>query len=177
MIAIRVLAVLGLSLAVSACSGNNGLRALNRSKDGPDEFKILPVKPLEAPSNYTALPVPTPGGVNRTDPSPNADAVAALGGRPSAIVPGDKIPTSESALLQQASRYGVTPDIREELATADADFRRRQGRWTGLSIVPVDRYSQVYEREAMDPYAEAKRFLKLGIQVPAAPPEGENTSQ
>lgn len=162
-----------LCVTLAACSGQKGLRALNDSKDGPDEFAVLPVKPLQPPSSYTALPVPTPGGANLTDPTPNADAVVALGGRASALQPSGKIPSSDSVLVTQASRFGVTPGIREELAAEDADFRRRMGRWTGLSIVPVDRYQQAYRREAIDPYKEASRYRQIGVRVPAAPPEGE----
>ena len=47
--------------------------------DGPDEFAILPSKPLQAPENYAELPAPTPGGTNLTDPTPEADMVVALG--------------------------------------------------------------------------------------------------
>lgn len=170
--AMRIVGMTALIAALAACSGNKGLRTLNSSKDGPDEFRVLPVKPLQEPTSFTALPVPTPGGVNRTDPNPNADAVAALGGRPAALQAGDRIPSADGALVRQAGRYGVTPNIRGELAAADADFRRRQARWTQLRIVPVDRYQQAYRSEALDPYAEAARFRRAGIPTPAAPPEG-----
>ncbi len=169
----RILATLGLVLAVAACSGNPGLRTLNDDKDGPDEFKILPVKPLAEPESYSALPVPTPGGANRADPTPNSDALVALGGRPSAAVASGGIPSSDGALVRQTTRYGVTPGIREELAIEDADFRRRQSRFTQIRIVPVDRYQQAYRSYALDPFAEAERFRKLGIRTPAAPPDGD----
>ncbi|MGV6848668.1 MAG: DUF3035 domain-containing protein [Marinibacterium sp.] len=163
--------LVGCVLSLAACSANPTLRTLNKPKDGPDEFKILPLKPLQAPESYTALPVPTPGAANLTDPNPNGDAVTALGGKSSALVPGSGIPSSDGALVSQAARYGIDQDIRQELATIDADFRRRQARFSQLKIVPVDRYQQAYKREALDPYAEASRFRKLGIHTPAAPPK------
>ena len=168
-----LLATLGLALSLAACSGDGGLRELDSNKAGPDEFDVLPLKPLAEPDSYTTLPVPTPGGVNRADVQPNADAVVALGGRPSALAESGGIPSSDAALVRQAGRYGTTPDIRAELAEADAAFRKRQARFTNIRLVPVDRYAQAYRRETLDPYAEAERFRKLGIRTPAAPPSGE----
>ena len=68
-------------LALSACAGDGRLMNLV-SDDGPEEFAILPTKPLELPPDLAALPDPTPGGSNITDQTPDADAVAALGGNP-----------------------------------------------------------------------------------------------
>lgn len=161
---------LGMALALSACAANDGLRQLNASKTGPDEFKVLPAKPLEEPESYSTLPLPTPGGANRTDQVPVADAVVALGGRASALEPASGIPSGDAALVRQASRHGVTPDIRANLAEEDALFRKRKARFTNIRIVPVDRYNQAYEKFALDPFAEAERFRKSGLRTPAAPP-------
>ena len=43
------------------------LMNLRSSTNGPDEFSIVPPKPLEMPEDLAALPEPTPGGENRTD--------------------------------------------------------------------------------------------------------------
>ncbi|MAC77998.1 MAG: hypothetical protein CML66_08020 [Rhodobacteraceae bacterium] len=161
---------LGLGLVLSACSGNDGLRQLNRPPRGPDEFKVLPSKPLQEPDSYTFLPAPTPGGANRTDPTPDADAVAALGGN-AAAVRSTTVPGRDGTIVNYANRYGLTPNIRQELADEDAQFRRRQGRFTNIRLVPVDRYNQAYERYSLDPFAEADRFRNAGIRVPANPPE------
>ncbi|MGV6839640.1 MAG: DUF3035 domain-containing protein [Planktomarina sp.] len=48
---------------------------------GPNAFSVLPSQKLIQPSDYAALPKPTPGGANRTDVSPINDAIVALGGR------------------------------------------------------------------------------------------------
>lgn len=161
---------LGLGLMLCACSGNDGLRQLNTPERGPDEFRVLPSKPLEAPESYTFLPVPTPGAGNRTDQNPSADAVAALGGNPAALVPGNGIPSGDNAIVTYSSRYGVTANIRQVLAESDAEFRKRKGRFTNIRIVPVDRYNQAYEEFALDPFSEASRWRRAGIRTPSAPP-------
>lgn len=136
--------------ALVAC-GQNKERVPNRIKTGPDEFSILPAKPLQAPESYSALPAPTPGGANRTDPTPKADAIVALGGR---------VPTGgvDGGIVSYASRYGVDPEIRAELY--EADEGRRKGRGS---------YERAYKRLALDPYAEWERLRALGIDVPTAP--------
>ena len=74
-------------LTLSACSNSEGVPELmnvGQPGAGPDEFAILPTKPIVIPENLAELPAPTPGGANLTDPTPNADAIVALGGRPGA---------------------------------------------------------------------------------------------
>ena len=66
---------------LSACGGG-GLRDLRGDLSGPDEFSIIPSKPLVIPENLNLLPPPTPGGTNPADPNPKGDAIAALGGNP-----------------------------------------------------------------------------------------------
>ena len=155
-------------VALSGCS-NRGLMDLRSNSEGPDEFMILPAKELEQPASYSALPEPTPGGANRTDQNPNADAVIALGGSGAALN-AQGTPASDSALVTQASRHGVEPDIRTTLAEADAQFRKRQARGTRIRLFPVDRYEQAYRRSALDPFAETERFRRAGFQTPSSPP-------
>lgn len=161
--------VVGL-VAVSACS-KKGLRDLRPNGTGPDEFRILPTKPLTAPKDYAVLPAPTPGGTNLVDPTPEADAVAALGGRPEALDPNRGAPSSEAALITAASRHGVEPDVRAKLYQQDAKFRKRQSRSTRFRIFPVDRYEQAYRKEALDPFEVNDAFRNAGIATPTSPPE------
>ena len=156
-----------LPLALSACA-NKGLRELRTDSNGPDEFMIQPVKPLEAPTSYAELPAPTPGQPNLPDRSALAEGAAAFGGRLDSADAG--IPASDGALVQHASRRGVDPNIREDLAEADAKFRKRKQRFTQLRIVPVDRYDQAYRRQALDAEAEAGRWRRAGARTPSAPP-------
>lgn len=161
--------VLALAVGVAGCS-KKGLMDLRSSTNGPDEFMILPNKPLEQPQEYSSLPQPTPGGANLVDPNPKAEAVAALGGRP-ATLDAQGIPASDSALVAQVSRNGVPRDIRTTLAEADAKFRKRQARGTRIRLFPVDRYRQAYRRSALKPFDVTEQFRRSGFQTPSSPPE------
>ena len=160
--------LLGLAVVLSGCA-NQGLRQLTSGGDGPDEFLIIPNKPLEQPTDFAALPEPTPGGANRVDQLPLADATVALGGNPARLEGG--IPASDGALVTAASRFGVDPDVRETLAAADAQFRKRKARFTQIRLFPTDRYAEAYKRQSIDPFAETERFRRAGIQTPTSPPK------
>lgn len=159
-------------LALAACGrpeGDLNLRNLSSVGAGPDEFSVLPGKPLQMPDRLDVLPEPTPGGVNLTDQNPLADGVAALGGRPGAIVP-QGVAASDGALVQHAARNGINGDIRTTLAAEDAEFQRNRSRFTRFRIFrDVDRYHEVYSSEMTDPYAELGRFRRMGVATPSAP--------
>lgn len=161
---------LALLLGLAACSGGNrGLHDLSGDLSGPDEFRVLPTHPLELPAS-NALPVPTPGGTNRTDRNPNAEAIVALGGRPSAAFAGG-VPAGDAALVAAAGRNGVTPGIRAILAEEDAAFRARAG---ALRLGSRgDPYFRAYAGQSLDAYVELQRFRNLGVGVPSAPPLAE----
>lgn len=160
--------ILAFGVAVAGCS-NKGLRDLRAPGTGPDEFMILPSKPLTQPTDYAVLPPPTPGGGNLTDQHPDQDAVAALGGRPEALN-ATGVPASDGALVAAASRKGVQSNIRVSLAQQDADFRKRQSRMTRIRLFPVDRYSQAYRKQALSPFDQAQRFRNAGAGTPTSPP-------
>lgn len=164
----RRIAILALiSVALSACA-NNGLRSLDNTSNGPDEFILQPAKPLTAPDSYTDLPPPTPGQANLTDRSALNEGVVAFGGKPEAE--GGAIPRSDGALVTHASRLGVSPGIRAELAETDAKFRKRKARLTQFRIVKVDRYNQAYKRQTLDAGAEAAKWRRAGARTPSSPP-------
>lgn len=157
------------ALVLGGCV-NKGLRQIESASLGPDEFMILPSKPLTAPADYEVLPAPTPGGANLVDQNPNADAIVALGGRASALeLTG--VPSSDGTLVAQASRYGVPANTRATIAAEDAKFRKRQGRLSSIKLFPVDRYSQAYRKQILDPYTESRRFRGAGFPTPSSPPE------
>lgn len=157
------------ALVLGGCA-NKGLRQMESTSLGPDEFLILPNKPLTAPKDYEVLPPPTPGGVNLVDQNPNADAIVALGGRaPAAATNG--VPASDGTLVAQASRYGVPSNTRASLAEDDAKFRKRQSRLSSFKLFPVDRYAQAYRKQNLDPYAETRRYRGAGYPTPSSPPE------
>ncbi|TNF57591.1 MAG: DUF3035 domain-containing protein [Rhodobacteraceae bacterium] len=163
------IAILVAILALAGCS-NQGLRDLRSNTGGPDEFMILPVKPLSEPPSFSVLPEPTPGGANLVDPNPRGDAVAALGGRAEAIEPRG-VAASDAALVAQASRYGVQGDIRQVLAQEDEQFRQRRGRFTQFTLFRTDRYEQVYRRQKLDPFEVEQAFRNAGAATVTNPPK------
>ncbi len=162
-----VAALVLIPLFLSGCA-NDGLRDIRSMGNGPDEFMVQPVKPLAEPESYTSLPPPTPGQANLTDRSALAEGIEAFGGSVRATEGG--ILASDSALVQQASRFGVTPGIRQQLSETDAQFRKRQSRLTQFKLFPVDRYNDAYDRQALDANAEAARWRRAGARTPSAPP-------
>lgn len=162
------LTLIGAVLSLSACSG--GLVLLRKPGDGPDEFRIVPGKPLEEPESFSALPAPTPGGVNRTDLRPLDESVAALGGTRSPEVAGS-VPAGDAAIVRYSSRLGRDGTIRQTLATEDEAFRKRWGRLTKLKIAPRDDYAVIYQRQTLDPQAENRRWRRAGAVTPSAPPQ------
>lgn len=160
---------LGVMLVLSGCSAS-GLRQLSAPGSGPDEFLILPNKPLTAPSNYSALPTPTPGGANLVDQNPQEDAIIALGGRPGAL-DNNSVPAVDGVLVAQASRYGVPANTRSTLAETDAKFRKREAILANVRLFKVDRYEQAYSQQKIDPFAQASRFIRNGIRIPSVPPK------
>lgn len=163
-----ILAAIALAL-LTACSGGGGLHNLRSASAGPDDFSVLPVRPLEIPANLTVLPAPNTGGANLTDPNPVGDAIAALGGRPSAANAGG-IPAVDAALIARVNRYGGSADIRNILAAEDTAFRKRRARGGLFGLLGQDRYFQAYAAQILDAYAELLRFRALGVRVPSAPP-------
>ncbi|MDF9304358.1 DUF3035 domain-containing protein [Tritonibacter mobilis] len=160
--------ILSSILLLGACA-NKPLHDLDARRNSPDEFLVLPSKPLEQPESYAALPEPTPGGSNRTDRNPQAEAIVALGGRPS----GAGIPASEGTLVAAASRYGVEGDIRETLTAEDTKRRKRAGILANIKLFPVDRYAETYEGDALDPQRVSAAYRRAGVPTPSSPPNGE----
>lgn len=156
------------AMTLAACGGaprDPELMNIRSQTRTPDEFAILPVKPLALPEDLAALPPPQPGGVNRTDPTPEADAVAALGGDVARARRGD------AGLLAHATRFGTAPDIRDRLAAEDLEFRRANDgrlleRWFNVNV-----YFRAYEPLSLDRYAELERWRAAGVRTVGAPPE------
>ncbi len=167
----RALMGLAVLIALAGCGNRNGLHdSYDNRSEGPDEFSVLPSRPLEVPETLNVLPPPIPGGPNRTDATPRADAVLALGGTPNAGA-GAPIPAADSALIATATRYGVPQGIRTQLAQEDADFRSRA---PGLRLLTRNRYYTLYRPQTLDAYAEQERFSQLGVGVPSASPPPED---
>ncbi len=169
----RILAMLALAGLLSACGGDPDLLVLTKDEPGPDEFSIVPNRPLEQPANLAELPPPTPGGGNRSDLDPLGDATLALGGNPG----GATAPVQGQALIAQTTRFGVAPDIRARLAAEDRAFREQnRGRFLER-ISGTSTYFGAYESQSLDQYRELQRLRAAGIRTPAAPPEGVPNSR
>lgn len=164
----HVLIGLMVGTLLAACS-DQGIRHLSSNGDGPDEFRIVPSKPLEAPANYSSLPAPTPGGTNRTDLDPSGDAVVALGGSRKAAN-STTIPSGDSRLVNHTGRQGRSADIRATLYAEDEKFRKGRGRFSNIRIVKTDVYNDVYKKYHLDARNEQERWRSGGAQTPAAPP-------
>ncbi len=167
----KILMVLLAVAMVSACSRNREPRLLNiaSSTEGPDEFAIVPYKPLEPPTDFTALPTPNRGGANRVDASPNNDAIVALGGNPAAVARGAS--PGDAGLINHTSRYGRAGNIRQQLAQEDLEFRRRKDGRPLERLFNVNVYFRAYRGQSLDQYNELERFRRLGVRTPAAPPD------
>ncbi len=163
----RTLALILTLTSLAACS-NQGLVQLNSTSTGPDEFVVEPSAELTIPDRLDQLPPPTPGQGNRTDIDPIAGAVTALGGRPEDA--NGPIPSSDGALVSAASRFGVTPEIRTALAAEDAEFRRKQSRFTQFRLFNQDLYGQVYRNQALDARSTAEAWRRAGARTPSFPP-------
>lgn len=173
---IRAVAICAL-VALTACGRLAGdeekaPKLLNIKPQGrsPDEFTVLPTKPLQMPGDLATLPEPTPGGTNITDPTPEADAVAALGGNPAAL-DRTAVPAGNGGLVSYAARRGTSSDIRQVLAAEDLEYRRKHDgrlleRWFSVNV-----YYRAYGPMSLDQYAELERWRAAGARTVGAPPE------
>jgi hypothetical protein len=158
-------------LMLAACGGGREpeLMNLRSGTNGPDEFGILPTKPLQMPEDLASLPEPTPGGTSITDPTPEADAVAALGGNPARLARSG-VPAGDGALLAHAGRMGTSATIRPDLAAEDLEFRRKNDGRLLERLFDVSIYYKSYQVQSLDQEAEQERWRKLGLRTPASPP-------
>ncbi|MBA3910682.1 MAG: DUF3035 domain-containing protein [Rhodobacter sp.] len=155
-------------LTLAACGGNGTPQLMNlRSGSGPDEFAIVPPKPLEMPENLSELPEPALGGSNRADAQPFDEAIVALGGKPLAA---GGIPAGDGALYSHAARFGVESGIRSTLAAEDLEWRRDNNGRILERLFNVNVYYKAYLKQRLDQHAELARWRKLGVKTPSAPP-------
>lgn len=165
-----VTAICLMAVALSGCGGDKVPRLMNLRSGtaGPDEFAILPTKPLEMPEDLAALPEPTPGGANRTDLDPFDDIATALGGKKP--VAGKGIPGADGALVNHATRKGVSADIRAVAAAEDLEHRKRNKGRVLERLFGLNSYFRAYRREELPQNAETARWRSAGAPTPSAPP-------
>lgn len=163
---VRGIAVVGV-IGLSAC-GSNQLMNIETGQNSPDEFAILPTRSLSMPPDLALLPEPTPGGANITDPTPAADAVAALGGNPARLA-DQGVGAADQALVAHASRRGTDPAIRQRLAQADADWRSGNRRRPLEALFGTTVYQRAYRPLALDSTAEQQRWQRVGAITQTSP--------
>ncbi len=160
-------ALLAAVTAVAGCGNEGGaagfLRSAGVGNQTPDEFMVLPTRPLEVPPDMRALPPPTPGAPNRVDIQPRMEAVAALTGRTE--------PASVSGAALVASAGPADPNIRGTVAIEAATFRQENRgllfeRWFSRNLEAV-----IYDGVILDAAAEYQRLRAAGVAVPPAPPQ------
>ena len=161
----RISGILVSLFLLTACSSDNArLRDLYDAGTGPEEFAVLPSKPLKIPNNLKNLPVPDLAVGNLADPTPKRDLIEMLGG---SIDDAKSIPERDENLLNYVSRTGVDTNIREELAEEDRKFLRRMGVLTSVKLFRVDRYNQIYRKMTLSASKELERWRSLGIRTPS----------
>ena len=171
-VTIRWLGMALLCAGLTACArGEPNLMRVESSGRGPDEFGIVPGKPIEIPNDLRALPPPAPiGSGNRTDATPESDAVAALGGSPARLERDGRTP--DGTLVTAASRFGVASNVRGELAAEDLEFRQRNRGRVLERLFGVTTYFDAYRRQELDQHPEQERWRRAGARSSAAPPSG-----
>lgn len=163
--------------ALAGCDTSQGIGRFiageQSKKSGPDEFAIVPTKPLELPEDLAALPAPAPGTRNLTDPLPAHDAVAALGGQP-ARLDSTNIGAGEGALLAVAERNGTSSNIREVLAEEDEAFREKNGPKLLERWFKVNTYLKSYKDQTLKSREANEILRRKGIKTPTVSPEDED---
>jgi hypothetical protein len=168
---LKLILPLTLFVVLAGCESNPvfGKNGNFRLKDaGPDEFAVLPTKELEKPEDYETLPEPTLGSKNRVDLTPKRDAVVALGGKAEHF-DSDRIGAGEQGLVTAASRFGVTADIREQLAAEDETYRHKNRARLIQKWYPDALYLKRHKEQSLNAYDELKRLRAMGIRTPSAP--------
>lgn len=163
---LRVTALLLAAAALAGCAEGGVAGNLRAAGIGgtPDEFMVLPTKPLEMPTDLAALPPPTPGAVNRVDYQPKLQAVASLTGK--------EAPAGTASAGALIARAGpVDPNIRAELAAADVVYRENNRGQLIPRLILQDNELLIYDGEMLDRGAEFERLRARGVAVPPAPPE------
>lgn len=169
---LKLAIVFAIGASLSACNRNSGngrpLLNLRQSAIAPDEFLVVPQKPLETPADLTSLPAPDPGAEARVTIDFEDNLLRALGGRP---LSGGAVPSSDSEFVSAArSNGGATPNIRAVMRAEDQAFREaRSGRINRLA--KKRKAVTIYDPMLLDPILEAARLQAQGVKIPAVPPQ------
>lgn len=155
-----MIAVMGLSVASCGQIGDP-IDVLQGNVKAPDEFEVVARKPLRMPRSLN-LPVPQLGAPSPLDPTPRADAAAALLGAAPGATPGG-VSAGEAALLAAANANASNPEIRTVLEEDKTriDPNRPYEAPTLSELLGVGDEDEPVD--ALDPNAEARRLQSEGV--------------
>lgn len=167
--AARIALLIGAAAVVAGCSsGREGVgNLLGITRGSPDPFNVYPRAPLQVPQDLATLPAPQPGAASPLEPTPIADAQAAIGnaGAPVAVAGPSQ---GEVALLATAGANEADPDVRRTLAEDPALQREREFAFRTFFGYKVPDGT---EKDLLEPREERKRLLEQGGAAPNPPPE------
>lgn len=181
-------------LALGGCSSTDPIKAIGAVPPPPDEFQVVPRKPLVIPAS-ASLPTPVLGTPSPLEPDPYHDAEAALAASHEAEETAQTAETAETAaaarqtLVAPASAASTSPSPGEQilLRSANASAARRDIRvqieadrvaaeeskpYEPPTIVELfaGRDDNIDDPEAvLAPVAEAQRLQKQGEWSPSDP--------
>lgn len=159
--------LLPLVLAAGGC-GEGGLAGVLRSSGAtstPDEFLVMPTRPLEIPENLASLPTPTPGAPNRVEYQPEAIAIAGLTGQDSMRT------ASASALLARAGAGSANPQIRTILAQEDIEYRNRHRGRVLERLFSRNKEALIYQDMTLNAPVVYEAMRERGVNLSAPPPD------
>ncbi len=165
----------GAALILSGCGQDEiagTLQQASLANGAPDEFLVLPQKPLEMPEDLSALPAPDPTAGSRVEIDPHAGAKRALGGTGG----GYSASGSDNTLLAAARSRPISANIREELRAEDEKKRKRPTGLVGfLDIFRITpREQTIYVEDELDAREELVKWRKRGVRTPSIDLTGIN---
>lgn len=170
---LKIVVIVALIGVVSGCDTSKGVGRFfagdENKQNGPDEFGIVPTRALELPDDLVSLPEPKPGARNRTDPLPEHDAVAALGGQPDRL-DSTRVGAGEGVLLAAAERRGTAANIREVLAKEDKEFRDDNGPLFLERLFKVNTYLKTYKDDTLEARRTNDLLRRKGVKTPSVSP-------
>lgn len=164
-----ILASLAAALLLAACSGSGEppvtLQEASLKNGAPDEFLVLPQRPLTVPEDLETLPEPDPNAGSLVEIDPFVEARKAVGGNGG----GTSASAADNAILAAARTVGRTPNIREELA-AETDAKLTRGRgilgfFDRFRIAPRKRTA--FNDQKLDAIGELKKRQAQGVKTPS----------
>lgn len=158
----------GLAVLLAGCANEEPpvtLQEASLKNGAPDEFLVLPQRPLVLPEDLEALPEPDPAAGTLVEIDPFVEARRAAGGNGG----GTGATAADGAILAAARTVGRNPNIRQELAEeTDAKLRRGRGLlgfFDRFRLAP--RKQTVFNDQKLDAIGELKKRQAQGVKTPS----------